>query len=89
MHEISAWNNIWIGLQNTNMDLPNFWAWTDNTPVTYTDWAPNFPMNASFCTYMTSSGSPYNNGLRIWANNVNCSDRDTTGFMCKQSPVCM
>ena len=39
-------SDYWIG---ANLLLSSNWSWTDNTPFTYSNWAPGEPNSANQC----------------------------------------
>jgi hypothetical protein len=92
MLQVGVSSLAWIGYYSTDPQHPSyvqFWGWTDYTPSSYSLWHPNYPINASPCAIMRSSGNPFNpshNGSAYWSNDVPCTA--AFGYICKQFPIC-
>jgi hypothetical protein len=91
MLQVGVYSEGWIGY-TTDPQHPSyaqFWRWTDHTPSIYSLWHPGYPVNASTCAGMVSSGNPYNpsnNGSAYWGNDLSCTD--ALPYICKQFPIC-
>lgn len=96
--DINIWIHTWIGFRDQHQQLPHQFAWTDGTPVDYTNWAgafdqPGADINNN-CGFMymdrnaagTGSSNPANYAAK-WGNWPCGDDVDFKVCVCKRSAV--
>ncbi|XP_060599605.1 macrophage mannose receptor 1-like [Ruditapes philippinarum] len=80
LHVNGVSTSVWLGMQD--LDTDGHFDWTDNSPLDYSNWAPNEPSSNHYdayahepCVEMWTNGD----NLGLW-NDVKCSV--SRGFLC-------
>uniref|UniRef100_A0A914EL43 C-type lectin domain-containing protein n=1 Tax=Acrobeloides nanus TaxID=290746 RepID=A0A914EL43_9BILA len=86
----------WIGFAVNTQAVQ--WQWTDQGPITYTNWYQNKPVtagcingvapwgNGNGCVNFQPTGSGCDGGSNYWENFYSCAT--ALPFVCKQTPIC-